>query len=87
MDGQTDSRGLVPSQASSSIDTTATVPHGLNVKALPTEYRRLAQNEGVNQAMIRLVANFGEPWGRDQSMAQVMSAEWNQPQRVSTARQ
>lgn len=53
-----------------------TVPQGLNVRALPTEFRRLAENEGVNRAMIRLVANFGEPWGRDKAMGEIMATEW-----------
>lgn len=51
---------------------------GLNAKLLGTEFEQAADVEIVNRALVRLVAVYGDPWGRDRSTAKVMQQEWEQ---------
>lgn len=64
---------LVPQPKSSS--TTTQLP-ALDARVLGEAFERLADSEAVNQALLRLVAVYGEPWGRNALLAKQMAAEW-----------
>ena len=69
-----DSLGTVARLPTSSLSVTS--PPALNAKLLGSEFEAVADVEIVNRALIRLIAVYGDPWGRDRSTAKVMQQEW-----------
>lgn len=74
MDQERDSLGALAPRGQSSSTTTS--ERALIAKALGADYERLAGSEIVNRTLFRLIAVYGDPWGRNTAAAKQMAVEW-----------